>query len=236
MIEIKSDKNINYNFVNHTVIEHIIDYKIYNTNMNGLLKKYSCGNYDDCDFPWYPINASGGRHNCQEFSVDNQEVLKKYMLKATNEKNKLIIVEIGVNRNKYEVSSTSIFLKYKRNDDIYIGIDIEDKTQLNNTDKNIYTIMCASQNTNVIFDRFHQLGIKHIDILMIDGYHSINQVYFEWENYTKFLSDKGIVIMHDTNAHPGPYFLLKSIDTSQYDVYKYFSDIVDWGIGVAIKK
>jgi len=73
-------------------------------------------------------------------------------------------------------------------------------------------------------------------LIMIDGYHSLNQVYFEWENYTPLLASDGIVVMHDTNSHPGPYFLMKSIDTNQYDVYKYFNDVVDWGIGVVVRK
>ena len=236
MIEIKSDKNINYNFTNHTIIENIVDCQITNINVNGLSKKYSCGVYDDHDYPWYPINASDGRYNCQEFSVDNQEVLKSHLLKAIQEKEKLAIVEIGVNRSCYEVSSTSIFLKYKRNDDIYIGIDIVDKSSLNDNSKNIFTICSPSQNTDLIYSKLKELGVKEIDILMIDGHHSINQVYFEWENYTNLLSSNGIVIMHDTNSHPGPYFLMNSIDTSQYDVYKYLSDVVDWGIGVAVRK
>jgi len=29
---------------------------------------------------------------------------------------------------------------------------------------------------------------------------------------------------------------MKSIDTNQYDVYKYFNDVVDWGIGVVVRK
>lgn len=236
MIVIKSDKNINYNFTNHTIIENIVDCQITNINVNGLSKKYSCGIYDDHDYPWYPINASGGRYNCQEFSVDNQEVVKNHLLKAIQKKEKLVIVEIGVNRNGYEVSSTSIFLKYKRNDDIYIGIDIVDKSSLNDNSKNIFTICSPSQNTDLIYSKLKEFGVEEIDILMIDGYHSINQVYFEWENYTNLLSSMGIVIMHDTNSHPGPYFLLNSIDTTQYDVYKYLSDVVDWGIGVAVRK
>jgi hypothetical protein len=29
---------------------------------------------------------------------------------------------------------------------------------------------------------------------------------------------------------------MKSIDINQYDVYKYLNDVVDWGIGVAVRK
>lgn len=41
-------------------------------NKNGLTRKYTCFEYDNHDFAWYPINAGPGRINVQEFSIDNQ--------------------------------------------------------------------------------------------------------------------------------------------------------------------
>ncbi len=233
---VESDKSISYTFVKHTIIEEFVNFTVREINQNGLSRKYSCYDQDDTDFGWYPIVAGPGRINGQEFSIDNQEILKKYLTEMKQKKEKLSIIEIGVHRNEYVLSSTSIFLDNKRDTDIYLGIDIEDKSILNNPDKNIFTIKSPSQNTELIFNYLNEIGIHEIDILMIDGYHSINQVYFEWENYTPLLSSNGIVIMHDTNSHPGPYFLIKSINTEHYDVYKYLSDVVDWGISVAIKK
>jgi hypothetical protein len=225
-----------YRYTTHTVVEDHVNFRETVVNENGLLKKYDCFHYNDNDFPWYHINASGGRDYPQEFSLDNQEILKKYLDLYKTQRDQFVIVEIGVNRNEYNKTSTSIFLDNKRDTDIYIGIDIVDKSELNDNEKNIFTIQDYSQNINSIFAKFKELNVTKIDILMIDGHHSINQVYFEWENYTKLLANNGIVICHDTNAHPGPYFLIKSIDTNQYDVYKYLSDVVDWGISVAIKK
>jgi cephalosporin hydroxylase len=233
---VKSDPAINYNFIQHTVVENVVNNQSTAVNANGLSQKYTCFEYDNHDFAWYPINAGPGRINGQEFSIDNQEILKKHLDEQINKKDKIVIVEIGVNRNGYVVSSTSVFLDNKRHNDIYIGIDIEDKSVLNDNDKNIFTIHSSSNNIEFVFAYLKNMGIESIDILMIDGYHSINQVYFEWENYTPLLSSDGIVVMHDTNSHPGPYFLMKSIDINQYDVYKYLNDVVDWGIGVAVRK
>ena len=70
---------------------------------------------------------------------------------------------------------------------------------------------------------------------MIDGWHSVNQVYKQWE-YVSLLSNDGIVIIHDTNSHPRPYFLIESIDNIMFDVYKYYNDVYDWGIYVAVRK
>ena len=224
-----------YKLTNHTVVEDVVQFEVEDYPFNGLFKKYNCYNNNDADFPWYPINATHGRTYGQEFSLDNQEILKTHLLELLEKKEKIVIVEIGVHRN-LENSSTEIFLQNKRDVDIYIGIDIDDKTFLNNPEKNIFTIKNYSQNIESIFQEFKTIGIEQIDLFMIDGYHSINQVYLEWEKYTPLLSFCGIVVMHDTNSHPGPYFLTKSIDTNIYDVKKYLSDVVDWGISVAIKK
>lgn len=207
---------------------------------NGLTKMYDCGAYNnDEDWGWYPLNGYGaGNMDTREFSTDDQEVLTHYFTDflSKTKKERIVIMEIGVSRNAYENTSVSVFLGKKRPQDVYIGIDIDDKSFLDNPEKNIYTIRSRSENIDVILMRMEQLGIDEIDILMIDGWHSINQCYLEWEFYTQFLASNGMVVMHDTNFHPGPYFLVDSIDTNLYDVYKHLWDIQDWGISVAIKK
>ncbi len=212
----------------------------------GLKYKYSISDiHDNIDPPFHVNNANDGRGlngQRQCFSLDDQEIVKKYLDETLKRKDKINIVEIGVNRydfkttdDKFETTSTSIFLRNKRDADIYLGIDIDDKSFLNDRNKNIYTIATPSQEIEKVYRYMDSIGFGKIDILMIDGFHSINQVYKEWE-YTARLTDTGIVIFHDTNAHPGPYFLLESIDYDKYDVYKYFNDIVDYGVGVLVKK
>jgi hypothetical protein len=60
-------------------------------------------------------------------------------------------------------------------------------------------------------------------------------VYQEWE-YVSRLSDDGIVVLHDTNSHSGPYFAVESIDNNLFDVYKYCNNIRDWGLAIAVRK
>ena len=170
-----------------------------------------------------------------EFSLDDQNILHYYLHKRLQQKDKIVIVEIGVCRSDYHKTSTSILMDNKRDNDIYIGIDIEDKSYLNNPSKNIYTLKTRSEDFTTVYNFFKRLGITEIDFFMIDGWHSVNQVYAEW-TYTQMLVRQGIVAFHDTNAHPEPSCVLASIDTTQYDVYKYLIDIQDWGIGIAVKK
>ena len=169
-----------------------------------------------------------------EFSKDDQDVLYKHLVELMSRKERIVIVEIGVCRNEYHQTSTSIFIDNKRPGDVYIGIDISDKSFLDDPSRGVFTIQSPSQDFDRIFDFFNSVGISEIDLFMVDGWHSMNQVYTEW-TYTQLLSSRGVVVFHDTNAHPGPYFMMKSIDSSMYDVRKYMTDVQDWGIGVAIR-
>jgi hypothetical protein len=225
-----------------TVVEdHVLLYVEPTPHIFGLKHKYHCSipALNDADTRWYPSHAGAGDYGSREFSSSNQQILKKHFLELRSKKDKLVILEIGVARlttNLYDHTSTTIFLNEKRDTDIYIGIDINDKSFLDNPAKNIHTIKSPSERVDEILALVKSTyNVDQIDCLMIDGWHSINQCYAEW-NYTKILSKDGIVIMHDTNCHPGPYFLVKSIDERVFDVYKYLSDIQDWGISVAVRK
>lgn len=217
------------------LVENHLEMNILPTSVEGLQCRYSVkhnpSHYDNVDGWWYPTSSG----NTVEISEDNKEIILHHLNNVLSKKEKIVIVEIGVHRNPKEHTSTDVFLKNKREHDIYIGIDIEDKSFLNDNSKNIYTLKCPSENKETVFDYFKSLNIDTIDVFMIDGWHSINQVYKEWE-YTSMLSIGGVVIFHDTNGHPGPYFILKSINTDMYDVYKYLTDVKDFGIGVAVRK
>jgi hypothetical protein len=182
-------------------------------------------------------NGYGEKDEVREFSAEDVEITRKYFNDQLLLKPSIVIVEIGVCRNPYNETSTSIFIDNKRQEDVYIGIDIENKTFLDNHEKGVYTIQQQSEDVENITQKINEIigENRTIDVFMIDGKHSINQVYKEWE-YTSRLSKDGVVIFHDTNRHPGPYFVLQSIDTEMYDVYKYFADVRDFGLGVAVRK
>lgn len=216
-------------------VEKHVNVESFPTDIVGLscVYKMSTDDLNTQDYPWYPTGGCGNGH--REFTVDDQKVVKTYLDLMISLKEKINILEIGVHRNTFDESSTSVFLNNKRKGDVYVGIDIADKSFLDNMETNVHTICTDSTNVDQNVQIIKDLGINEIDILMIDGYHSIDTVYSDWK-YTSILSKDGIILMHDTNVHPGPYFLMKSIDYDKYHVKKYFYDIRDWGIGVAIRK
>ena len=172
----------------------------------------------------------------EDFSFHNQMSLLSRLLSV--KKNCRCIVEIGVDRNKkFNNTSTSIFLNNKRDDTHYLGIDITDKTHLNNIDLNIHTVQTRSEHIDVVMEKLNSMDVDKIDFLFIDGWHSINQVLVEWE-YTKLLSDTGVVGFHDTAYHPGPYFFINNLNQDKWNVMSNScADIKDdYGIGFAWKK
>lgn len=147
---------------------------------------------------------------------------------------KYAIVEIGVNRNGKN-SFTWAMLENKPKDVIYLGIDLEDKSDINDKQKNIYTIKSNSFDQETVRKYMKEIGLDKISILFIDGNHSINAVINDWK-YTDLLAEDGVVIFHDTNYHPGPRIFMETIDDKFYKIEKYFTNSPgDCGMGVAYK-
>jgi len=145
------------------------------------------------------------------------------------------IMEIGICRNG-ERSMTHVLLNNKKNDTIYLGVDLEDKSFLNDPEKNIFTIKTNSHNQEEIRLKLNKIGIDKLSLLMIDGWHSVNTVINDWR-YADLLDDNGIVIFHDTNTHPGPISILEAIDKNIFEVNKFFTEnFDDQGISTAQKR
>lgn len=166
-----------------------------------------------------------------EFTNCNREALLEKFLQIKNDCK--AILEIGVCRNS-EKSSTYVFLNNKLPETKYVGIDISDKSFLNNDTNHVYTIRASSSDFDDNMKKINDLGINEFDFIFIDGWHSINQVLKDWE-YTKFLSSKGIVGFHDTAEHPGPFLFVRNLKTDKWNVEVNLCPD-DWGIGFAWRK
>lgn len=174
------------------------------------------------------INTYSGKEvtNC------NREALREQFLKVKD--NCKAILEIGVGRNGKD-SFATVFFENKNNDTIYVGVDIEDRSWLVDCGENIFTIQGNSSNydeiVKIIKNKFH---IDEFDFIFIDGLHSINQVLKDWE-YTNLLSERGIVGLHDTSHHIGPFLFIRNLDKDKWDVIENACP-QDYGIGFATKK
>ena len=148
------------------------------------------------------------------------------------------VLEIGINvYQKPLLSTTRAVLEKKEDDCIYLGIDVNNKSTINSPDKNIHTMMIDSSSRRIIRTKMLELGMKTIDLLIIDGDHSINLMVNDW-CFSEFLSPFGVVIIHDTNVHIGPRSVFDAIDEMSFDKELIGSEMVsgkfpDYGMGMA---
>ncbi len=177
-------------------------------------------------------------HDCMhtsipiEFSKQNGDVLVNWIIKLKEKGIFKTIMEIGVQRSG-ELSSTSRMMTEKPQETIYVGIDIKEKSisTVNKPYTNSYGLVSDSSNYDYVCYFLDKLNVKNIDLLIIDGFHSINQLYKDFK-YAERLSVGGIVFLHDTNYHPGPKTLLNCIDERIFSQKRYFEEDNDWGCAV----
>jgi hypothetical protein len=225
---------LHMNIIQTNCIEKFVDIITEPSHLDGLKHRVSVkenpDHYNYLHTPWYPHIRSTDNY----ISLNNEYILTTFLSEAMSLKDTLNILELGV---EYETSnkSTDILLKNKRVGDIYLGSDIHSKDHLNDIKKNIHTIQTNPENINLTFDKLDALTMDTLDMIVINSCNSIDSAHSAWE-YTYRLAKNGIVIIHNTNAHPGPYFLLQCIDPRAYYIFKYFSDTNERGISVIIKK
>ena len=121
--------------------------------------------------------------------------------------------------------------KKKSDQTIYLGIDLEDKSHLNNLENNVFTLRNDSSNYEKLYTLMEWYGKTHIDFMFVDGWHSVNQVLREWKYWEKMIPN-GVMAFHDTNYHPGPVVVLDAVDTDIFSVEYFGRGEPDWGVGV----
>ena len=139
------------------------------------------------------------------------------------------ILEIGVNRNG-ERSMSRVLMDDRPRGSFYLGVDLDDKSYLDNPDENTWTIKANSHDQEAIRSFLASKGVEKLDLLFIDGWHSVNTCVNDWR-YTDLLSDNGVVILHDTNSHPGCVALYEAASDYYYEKSRYCTGN-DHGISV----
>jgi len=180
-----------------------------------------CSNDQDTPNWGWPIDAV-------EISDCNLAVVNDVMRRLGN--NCRNVMEIGVHRNEGR-SITNVLMDTKPEGCQYLGIDIEDKSNLDNRKKGIHTLRANSHDKVAVRKKLRDIGMQSIDLLMIDGWHSVHTCVNDW-GYVDLLSPHGVVILHDTNAHPGCVALYHAVDESLFDKNRFCTEMNDMGISV----
>jgi predicted O-methyltransferase YrrM len=142
------------------------------------------------------------------------------------------ILEIGVNRDKTS-SCTDILINEKNPNCTYLGVDLDDKSYLDDRANNVYTIQTDSINIEEVNNKLDSIGVDKLDLIHIDGWHSLKMAINDWK-YVERLSEKGIVLLHDVTFHPGPYILYDLVDEKLFKKDKYFTEYYYNDFGIAV--
>jgi hypothetical protein len=163
----------------------------------------------------------------QEFSVCNQTVLKGVVESLPDAK---LMVEIGVERAPNSPNcSTQMILQNRPEGCAYVGIDLR-KCHYLKDHPNADFVQTDSRANRLIYETLDNWA-NEIDLLVIDGDHSVEWILTDWQ-YTSRLKVGGAVVLHDTNIHPGPLALLDAVDEEYFDKEISCTDGNDWGIAV----
>ena len=242
-------------FENYVAMEQLS-----NDNIDGIVYKYSVYGNPAMNLLSRPFHTTEQMYEDVGLTERTKSILQQYLNSLLEKKEKINILELGVADNGNTNSTTQILISNKRPQDVYCGIDIIQKNAWNGENVNI--IHSPSEYIDINIDRLNRLYaqkveplrsmeepfqivpsivveesnvVNEIDMLVIDGWHSMEQLYKEWQ-YTRILSSVGVVFINSVNLYPGPYYITKSIDDTKYDIYRYLSDVKDNGICVAVRK
>ncbi len=169
-----------------------------------------------------------------EMSPCNRKNIVEKFIELKNKKKISSILEIGVCRNAHD-SSTYCFLENKDKDTYYFGVDLDSKIFLDDHNNNIHTIQNNSSNILSIMDYVFKQNISKFDFIFIDGLHSVTQCLDDWR-FTQFLSDDGIICLHDSNYHSGPYKLVNNLNKEKFVIEKCCELADDYGIAFVTKR
>jgi hypothetical protein len=210
----------------HTVA-HItpVPTSIYGLKFFPNLEPHCSNDQDSPNWGWHAPTQEVTDCNC----IIVADVMQKMGINSIS-----AIMEIGVARpNKNTI--TQVLLDSKLSHCTYLGVDMDDKSFLDDDVANIHTIRCSSHDKVRVRGKLRNLGIKKLDLLIIDGWHSVNSCINDW-GYTDIVSDHGAVILHDTNAHPGCVALYHAVDDEIFTKERSCTDYNDHGIAVFWRK
>jgi len=176
------------------------------------------------NFPynWIISNISGNGQFSESNAKKTIEILKS---KPQAE----LIVEIGTSCGScVERGSTDIISKNKNADAYFYSIDIVAHNP--GIDRQKYKNIEFVQSKSVDQKIKGILGNRLIDVLFIDGDHSLQVVFEEYQFYLPLMKKDGIILVHDTTLHPGPFLLMEAVNENTFKKEVFFEE--DYGLGV----
>ena len=159
------------------------------------------------------------------------------------------IMEIGVwcGRTR-EHSSTDCILRNKPSDAWYFGVDIADEGRAAHiaefNDPKAVFVRSDSSDIGTVCDQLLERSIPRPDLIWIDGRHSVSQCLKDWR-YAGWVTNAGVILLHDINYHPGPRVLFDAVDERFFEKIDLFPPLdpkadpafgADYGMGLLVRR
>jgi hypothetical protein len=181
---------------------------------------------DDADYlPGHLELRTGGHDN----SEDALEIVER---EASGRR---AVLEIGVALYQRNRTFTDRILRAMDPSGTYLGVDVEDRSMVQRWATNAYFLRADSRERVRVISKMHELGMPRPDLLLIDGHHSVHSALNDWA-YASLLEEPGVVLVHDSNSHPGPIALVEAIDREQWTVEEPLRGQRDYGIAVVRRR
>jgi hypothetical protein len=150
-------------------------------------------------------------------------------------KGRMAALEIGVALYAPEKTMTLRVIENKHPKGLYLGVDLEYRHLADNVDAGAHMLVANSFDQGRVRGKLRELGLARLDLLIIDGCHSVAAAVNDW-HYADLLVPGGVVVIHDTNSHPGPVALVEAIDRGAFDVEEPLLGKKDYGLAVCRRK
>jgi hypothetical protein len=158
--------------------------------------------------------------------------VSRYIESIVSAHSAMNILEIGVNAHP-ENSMTKAILENCARGSKYFGIDLEER----NVDgikvaDGVQWVIARGDSSRFddVCDALMKLNMKPLDMLVIDGLHSVNQVVRDFR-YASLVKHGGIVLMHDILDHPGGRLVFDAVDSTVF-TKEVLCPEGDWGLGI----
>lgn len=139
--------------------------------------------------------------------------LKYHFIKYKNQINSVLLINSNDRLSK-------VIFDNKNQNTTCIALDGVDNKHIENIENNIFTIQIDSlyfyDCKNLFYNHFN---IQRFDLILIDRSYDIFRFLIDWE-YTEFLSEGGLVAIHDANSRPGPINFIKNLNKDKWTIFE----------------
>ena len=132
-------------------------------------------------------------------------------------------------------SSTDCLIDNRPSGCWYLGVDIKDDGRRDHIHQPEVKRWFVHENSTSFISVRMAFEYRQVDLLFIDGRHSVRQVLLDMR-FAEKIRPGGVVLLHDINYHPGPRLVFDAVDPDLFDKSSVCPHADDFGLGLLRRK